>query len=243
MERIRTHTLTGAALTALPGSRRCGRCPLGLAGPCADCVTRLGPEPLPRRPEGVDRLTALASYNGPAGRLVRSLKFANRRTPAAALGEAMARLVVEGGADPPDVVTWVSTTVARRGRRGFDQARVLAVAVARALRTPCRRLLVRAPGPAQSTLGARRRRQGPPFRARSAAAGSRVLMVDDVVTTGATLAAAARALRSAGASHVTAVVVAATPSGPPSTRVRSAGGSIGSPRGSSSRRARRRADP
>jgi predicted amidophosphoribosyltransferase len=205
----------------------CQRCPLSMAGPCASCADSLGPQPLLRAPTGIDHLWALASYAGPGGRIVRSIKYANGRTPVAALGFAMAALV----ADTPDLVTWVPTTVERRGQRGFDQAEVLARAVAAATDRPCRRLLARAPGPSQTSLGARERRRGPPFRARSAGAGLRVLLVDDVTTTGASLSAAAGALRAAGVTAVSAVVVAATPPGTAGNRARSPARSIGSPRG------------
>jgi predicted amidophosphoribosyltransferase len=92
-------------------------------------------------------------------------------------------------------------------------------------------MLVRVPGPSQTRLGARERRRGPPFRARSTATGLRVLLADDVTTTGANLSTAAGALRAAGVAAVSAVVVAATPPGTTGHRARSPAGSIGSPRG------------
>ena len=96
-------------------SGSCAGCPLGCPGPCTECVASLGPEPLLRAPAGLDRVGALVSYVGAGGRLVRSIKFANGRAPIEALGRAMAALAERSGSPPPDVVTWVPTTVARRG--------------------------------------------------------------------------------------------------------------------------------
>ncbi len=200
-------------------SGSCAGCPMGCPGPCTECVASLGPEPLLRAPAGLDRVGALVSYVGAGVRLVRSIKFANGRAPIEALGRAMAALAERSGSPPPDVVTWVPTTVARRGARGFDQAELLARAVARELGIGCSRVLLRAPGPAQSSLDARRRREGPRFRARPSA--SRLLLVDDVVTTGATLGAAAGVLRGKSAVSISAVVVAATPTCRPVDRATS----------------------
>ena len=50
----------------------------------------LGPEPLVWTPLDVDRIRVLGRYEGPAGVLVRGLKFANRRSPVRALGAALA---------------------------------------------------------------------------------------------------------------------------------------------------------
>ncbi len=181
-------------------------------GSCGACVAHLGPEPLVWTPPGVDRIRVLGRYEGSAGVLVRGLKFANRRTPVRALGSALAGIGFWDD-DPPDLVTWVPSTVERRNRRGFEHAALLARATGRELGVPVRRLLLRAPGPPQSTRGLRQRLRGPAMRSRRFAHGASIVIVDDVVTTGTSLSMAANALRAAGASRISAVAVAATTGG------------------------------
>ena len=110
-----------------------------------------------------------------------------------------------------DVVTWAPTSSARIAERGFDQAELLARAVAKELGLPCRRLLYRAHGAPQSGHDRAARLLGPAFRARAPRPGLRVLLVDDVVTTGATLHAAAQSLLDAGIADVRCIAAAATP--------------------------------
>lgn len=161
-------------------------------------------------------VATLGSYQGDAGASVRRLKFAGDRREVRVLARGLTRLALVDG--PPDVVTWVPTTAGRRGRRGFDQAEVLARATARALRhgghrVALRRLLLRAPGSAQTAASGPERRVGPEMRVRTAGLshGVRVVLVDDVVTTGTTMSVAARLLLEAGASTVVPVAVARTP--------------------------------
>jgi predicted amidophosphoribosyltransferase len=125
------------------------------------------------------------------------------------LGAAMARLVAH---EPVDEVTWAPTSTARRRARGYDQAQVLARAVARHLGVPCRPLL-RRHGPSRAQTGRRRveRLADAPLFATTRRPRAHVLVVDDVVTTGATLHAACRALLAGGAERVRAVAAAATP--------------------------------
>ena len=181
-------------------------------GSCGACVAHLGTEPLVWTPPGVDRIRVLGRYEGSAGVLVRGLKFANRRTPVRALGSALAGIGFWDD-DPPDLVTWVPSTVERRNRRGFEHAALLARATGRELGVPVRRLLLRAPGPPQATRGLRQRLRGPAMRSRRFAHGASIVIVDDVVTTGTSLSMAANALRAAGASRISAVAVAATTGG------------------------------
>jgi len=174
--------------------------------PCPACRADLRRAPALPPPAPVDSCLALLAYDGAGRELVARLKYRNARSSLPFLADGLARLVTR----PVDVVTWAPTTSARRRQRGFDQAELLARAVARRLGVPCRRLLLRRPGPAQTGQPLDARRTGPAFRPARPAPPA-VLLVDDVVTSGATVAAATRALRAAGAREVHVVAAARTP--------------------------------
>ena len=184
--------------------RTCPLCGAGGRSPCDVCWVSLDPAP-------VGPVPALIAYEGEGARLITLLKYANRRACVDRLADGMALLVEPGSVD---VVTWAPTSARRRRARGFDQAEVLARAVSRRLGLPCRRLLVRTGGDAQTgRTRAERFVAGPQFDANPFVLRwpRRVLVVDDVVTTGATIAAAVSALERAGAWRVLPVAAAATP--------------------------------
>ena len=188
-------------------SPRCAGCDAPGAWFCIDCRDACDPV---RR----GRLTAAGSYGGPLARAVRRFKYQGERGLAAELGALVASRV---GADLArgvclDVVVPAVLHVSRARDRGYDQAVLLATAVAAAcglpLRAPLRR--VRASQPQVELDRARRAENVRNAYIAEAASlhGLAVALVDDVATTGATLAAAAGALRAAGAREVRCYVVA-----------------------------------
>jgi predicted amidophosphoribosyltransferase len=123
------------------------------------------------------------------------------------VGEALARALVALGPPPADVVTWVPLAPRRRAERGFDQAHVLAKALARQLGLPAAVYVRRV----RATTPQARRAREQRFAAMAGAfaplgrgrpAPPTVLLVDDVLTTGATASACAAALVDAGARTV-----------------------------------------
>jgi predicted amidophosphoribosyltransferase len=165
------------------------------------------PPPALPVPPGLVTCQAVTAYDAAARQALVGLKNRDERALVAAWADRLAALV-----PPVDglVVTWAPTSDRRRRRRGFDQAELLARAVARRRRLPVTRLLRRLPGAAQMGQTAAARSAGPAFSSRRACSHP-VLLVDDVATTGATLSAAGRVLLAAGAPAVHGLVVARAP--------------------------------
>jgi ComF family protein len=168
---------------------------------CRDCPSAL-----------VSGARSAFAFHGPARSAIHRLKYAGWR----GVGEALARAMVAAGPVPPaQVVTWVPLTRRRLAERGYDQARTLAIEVARAVDLPVTACLRRT-----RTGGSQARRSGAERRAALRGAFSprvlvppSVLLVDDVLTTGATATSCAEALVAAGARDVWLLTAARSFSG------------------------------
>lgn len=170
-------------------------------GPGARCGACLA------RPPSFDRARGAVAYGEIARKVALKLKYGGRPALAETIARAMARLAGEEGdvlIAPVPLHRW------RIWRRGYNQAALIASALARRTGLPLeldllRRTkatpVLRALGPAARAKALRGAiRVAEPHRA--AVEGRAILLVDDVFTTGATGEACARALKKAGAAEV-----------------------------------------
>jgi ComF family protein len=181
-----------------------------LCSRCRRALRWLGREPVP-----LGCLTAWApvAYEGPAQGVVSALKFRGATRAADAMAAQIAAGAPNGWLDRSRALVPVPLHAARARRRGYNQAAVLAAALARRTGLELIDCLERS-GPRETQVG-RDRAQRLTGIAGAIGLKSRAppgaVLVDDVITTGATLAACARALRAGGTNSVLAVGYARTP--------------------------------
>lgn len=187
---------------------RCRRCALPVSAgqaQCGSCVTSNSP---------LDAALAAVPYAYPWSGLVIDFKFAQHPGWARSMALLMRSTPwVEPALESADMVLPMPLSRGRLQERGFNQALLLAIALAPRKIQPHLLLRIR-DTPPQSSLSRAARLQNvqkafaiePQHHA--AVAGKRIVLVDDVMTSGASLTAAAQCLRQAGAAHITALVFA-----------------------------------
>ncbi|MGH2785351.1 MAG: ComF family protein [Actinomycetota bacterium] len=178
-----------------PACARCGA--PGRASRCRWC---------PSLDTAIDRARSACVYAGPARDAVKAFKLLGERRTARRLVRPMVEPAASLGGD---VVTWVPATRASEAARGFNPAEELARPLARSLRLPCRRILIKRRETRDSAGLSREERRVNLYEAFVARkARGHVLLVDDILTTGATAAECAGALKEAGAGMVSVVTFA-----------------------------------
>jgi predicted amidophosphoribosyltransferase len=194
--------LCPACRAALPWLRgpRCPRC--ALPAPCgARC---------PMAGSAVARSWTPVAYEGPARAVVHGLKLRGALGLAELMAAQMVATAPPGLLAPGVALVPAPTPAARRRRRGFDHAGLLAAAVAERTGLPVAACLQRS-GAAPRQARARRAERLADGRVQVAVCGPvppAVVLIDDVHTTGATLRACARKLLANGAFQVSALAYA-----------------------------------
>ncbi|HWL46931.1 MAG TPA: ComF family protein [Sphingomonadaceae bacterium] len=161
-------------------------------------------------PPAFDRARAAVAYGDIARRIALKLKYGGRQGLAGTIARGLDRLVPAGAGSDAPIVIPVPLHRWRIWSRGYNQAALIARAVARRHGLPLELDLLRRTratprlrglGPAGRRKAVRGAFAVSPGR-RAALAGRPVVLIDDVYTTGATADACARALKRAGAGEV-----------------------------------------
>jgi ComF family protein len=160
----------------------------------------------------IERIRAVVYFEGVLREALHQLKYRGHTALAEPLGDLMAAYWAQH-AIPADVVVPVPLHATRLRERGYNQAALLARALARRVGLALdEQTLVRQRATApQVDLDARQRKENVHDAFCCSArtlAGQQVVLVDDVCTTGATLEACAVALYEGGARSVQALTLA-----------------------------------
>ncbi len=160
----------------------------------------------------IDHVFPAFAYKGAAKNFIHEFKFEGKRGAAKEIANLLELPI---GVTKQTIVVHTPTSTRRVRERGYDQAKLLAKAIAARHDLIYIPMLIRISNNRQ--LGALRRERFKNIEGAYRVKGSyakdaHILLVDDVVTTGATLAEAARTLRAAGATCVDANFPSPTPS-------------------------------
>jgi ComF family protein len=183
---------------------RCRQCALGVPDieRCGACLA--DPPPIARSVVAFD-------YAFPWDRLIQQLKFDGRTELAAPLARLLSQaLAADAAPSRVDLLLPVPLSAARLAERGYNQAGLVAQALAQHWSLPCPLDWLQRPldTPHQADLPREERRRNlrgafmVDPRRRAQLARRRVALVDDVMTTGATAREAAGELLRAGAAQV-----------------------------------------
>lgn len=165
-----------------------------------------------RRGRAFDAAFVPYRYEFPLPELIHRMKYRGQLPITRILGCVLGRRLAERGALLVDAIVPVPLHAAREHKRGYNQAREIAVFAGRELGLPVHdRLARRVRETAEQTAlpaGARRRNLRGAFMIEAGDVPARVAIVDDVLTTGATAETLALVLRRAGCRRIEVWAVA-----------------------------------
>lgn len=188
--------LAACAVCALPSLN---------GGPCGQCL---------RQPPTFEATRAVFDYAFPVDHLVHALKYGGQLSVAGFFAREVC-VLAESLRSDIDLIVPMPLHARRLAERGFNQAVEIARLLSQSRRLPMELARVRKvrDTPTQASLGRDDRivNQHGAFACDRVLEGQHVLVIDDVMTTGASLNELARCLKRQGATRVTNLVVARTP--------------------------------
>jgi ComF family protein len=153
-------------------------------------------------------------YEGDVRKSILRFKFKGATAYADCYGRLMAECIMAHLNGKFDLISWVPLSSKRARSRGYDQAMLLALAVALELDDVAVETLVKTANvQAQSTITDKEMRRTNvsgvyELKDKELIDGKRILLIDDIVTTGSTLSECARVLLMSGAESVVCATLA-----------------------------------
>ena len=191
--------------------------PYGEHGSCEKCKEGLPRMEAPRRSTYCVKCVAPLRYEGNVREAFIRFKFHDQSAYATEFARIMADSIRKELAGEYDLITWIPVSEKRRKERGYDQAMLLAMAVALELNdVAVETLRKEKDNPAQSSLTGQEERLKNVKNAYVVSEpqlvdGKRILLIDDILTTGATMDEAAKMLLKSGAQAVLGAALAQPP--------------------------------
>jgi ComF family protein len=200
----------------MPGLDLCAACRADLPWNTSACLGCARPLPAGAsawrcgaclsHPPAWDLAFSALHYALPVDTLVQQLKFQGRLARARLLGELLAQALQSERHTPwPAALIPVPLHPSRLRERGFNQARELALPLARHYAIPLREDIVRRIRPTAPQVGLTAAARARNLRGAFTIDGvppAHVALIDDVLTTGSTLTAISLALRAAGSTQI-----------------------------------------
>ena len=191
--------------------------PYGEHGSCKDCRENLPKAESVKRGTYFLKCAAPLSYEGKVREAFIRFKFHDQQGYATEFARIMADCIRSELAGQYDLITWIPVSPQRRKERGYDQAMLLAMAVALELQDVAVSTLEKSQhNSAQSSMKGSAERQKNVKNAYVVTEpelvnGKRILLIDDILTTGATMDEAAKTLLKSGAQAVLGAALAHPP--------------------------------
>lgn len=160
------------------------------------------------------KINSSSSYQGPVKDLIHFFKYHNYTHLSSTLAKLMIKQlnIIKFNPQKYDFITFIPLSPYKKKLRGYNQARLLAICIAKYFQLPLKDdiIISKYIKNSQTKLSSRKRKENVQgkFIVRKNLKNKNILLIDDVLTTGSTISACWQALSEKGASKIYSITLA-----------------------------------